>query len=95
MEQQTAMKPQAYENLHEAIKADYRRLMISMNGSWNTPEDREAARQTLAKSLKHAHHAVQELAETQDAELRRLHDQLLIQATLSEDAVKHPGTLKR
>jgi hypothetical protein len=28
-------------------------------------------------------------------ELRRLHDQLLIQSTLSEDAVKHPGTLKR
>ena len=95
MEQQTAMKPQAYENLLASLKSDYHRLMVATNGSWYSPEDREEGRLALAKSLQHAHHAVQELAETQDAELRRLHDQLLIQATLSEDAVKHPGTLKR
>jgi hypothetical protein len=95
MEQQKAIKPQAYENLHEAIKADYRRLMISMNGSWNTPEDREEARQTLAKSLKNANHAVQELAETQDVELRRLHDALILQTVLAEGAVRDPRTLKR
>jgi hypothetical protein len=69
--------------------------MVSMNGSWNTPEDREEARQALAKSMKEANRTVQELEETQDVELRRLHDALLIQVTLSEDAVKNPSTLKR
>jgi hypothetical protein len=95
MEQQKAIKPQAYENLLTSLKSDYHRLMVATNGSWYSSEDREAGRLALAKSLENATNGVRELEGTPDAELRRLHDQLLIQATLSEDAVKHPGTLKR
>jgi hypothetical protein len=95
MEQQKAIKPQAYENLLASLKSDYHRLMVATNGSWYSPEDREDGRLALAKSLQHVNHAVRELEGTPDPELRRLHDALLIQATLSEDAVKNPNTLKR
>jgi hypothetical protein len=95
MEQQKAIKPQALETLLETIKSNYRQLMVVHNVSWRTPEDREEARLALAKSLKDATHAVQELEGTPDPELRRWHDQLLIETTLAEDAVKNPGTLKR
>jgi hypothetical protein len=89
------IKPQTLEALVETLKAGYRHLMVSMNGSWNTPEDREEARQALAKSMKEANCTVRELEETQDVELRRLHDQLVIQSMLAEGAVKDPRTLKR
>ena len=90
-----AIKPEALEALVEQVKSDYKHLMVSVNGSWNTQEDREEARQALAKSMKEANRTVQELEGTQDAELRRWHDALLIQSTLSEDAVKNPNSLKR
>ena len=90
-----AIKPQTLESLHEAIKADYRQLMILHNTSWCTPEDREEARQALAKSLKNAQHAIPSVEETPDPELRHWHDQLVIQTVLAEGAVKNPSTLKR
>ena len=89
------IKPEALEALVEQVKSDYKHLMVSVNGSWNTQEDREEARQALAKSMKEANRTVQELEGTQDAELRRWHDALLIQTVLSEDAVKKPNSLKR
>ena len=95
MEQPKAIKPQVLEALLDTIKTDYRQLMVMHNVSWRTPEDREHARLALAKSLKDATHAVQELEGTPDPELRRWHDQLLIETPLAEDAVKHPNTLKR
>jgi hypothetical protein len=95
MEQQKAIKPQALEAITEQLKADYKHLMTLYNVSWRTPEDREDARQVLAKSVKDAKHAIQSVEGTQDAELRHWHDQLFIQVTLAEDAVNHPGTLKR
>jgi hypothetical protein len=63
--------------------------------SWRTPEDREEARLALATSLKNAKHVVQSVEGTPDAELRRWHDALVIEMTLADDAVRHPGTLKR
>ena len=95
MEQQKTVKPAALEALVETIKFDFRHLMASVNGSWNTPDDREQARLALAKSVREANRAVQELEGVSDADLRRLHDALLIQSTLSEDAVKNPNSLKR
>ena len=95
MEQQKAVKPAALETLLTSLKSDFRHLMASVNGSWNTPDDREQARLALAKSVREANRAVQELEGVPDAELRRLHDALLIQSTLSEDAVKNPNSLKR
>lgn len=95
MEQQKAVRPEALEAMHEAIKADYHRLMVAYNTSWHTPQEREEARQALAKAVKNAKHAVQELEGTLDAELRHWHDQLVIQVTLSEGAVRDPNTLKR
>jgi cysteine sulfinate desulfinase/cysteine desulfurase-like protein len=95
MEQQKAFKPQVLEALVETIKADYRNLMVVHNVSWRTPQEREEARLTLARSVRDANAAVQSTEGTTDPVLRRLHDALLIQVTLSEDAVKNPGTLKR
>jgi sulfur carrier protein ThiS len=95
MEQQKAIKPQALENLLASLKTSHHRLMVATNGSWYSPEDREEERLALAKSLKDADHAVQELTETTDPELRRLRDALLIEAMLAEDAVRNPNTLKR
>ena len=95
MEQQKTVKPAALETLLTSLKSDFRHLMASVNGSWNTQEDKEQARLALAKSVREANRAVQELEGVPDAELRRLHDALLIQSTLSEDAVKNPNSLKR
>jgi hypothetical protein len=94
MEQQQAVKPQVLEALTEQLKADYKHLMVTYNSAWRA-DDREPARQALAKSVKNAKHAVQELEGTQDRKLRRWHDQLVIQVALGEDACKHPNTLKR
>jgi hypothetical protein len=95
MEQQRPIKPQMLETLTEKLKADYKHLMVLHNASWRTPEDREEARLALARSTKEAKSMVQQLEGTNDPALRGLYGQLLIQMTLSEDAVKHPGTLKR
>jgi hypothetical protein len=95
MEQQKAIKPQALESLHEAIKADYHQLMVLHNTSWRSQQDREEARLALAKSVKDAKHAMQSVEGTPDAELRHWHDQLLIQTMLAEGAVWDPNTLKR
>jgi hypothetical protein len=92
--EQKAIKPQALEARVETLKAEYKHLMVVHNSAWRV-DDREPARQALARSVTDAQHALQSVEGTQDSELRHWHDQLLIQATLADEAVKHPGTLKR
>jgi hypothetical protein len=88
------IKPQTLEALVETLKADYEQLMVTYNSAWRA-DDREPARQALAKSLKNAQHAIQSVEETPDPELRHWHDQLVIQSVLAEGAVQNPNTLKR
>jgi hypothetical protein len=89
-----AVRPDALEAMVETLKSNYRNLMVTYNSSWRT-DDREPARQALAQSVRDAQQAIQSVEGTSDPELRRWHHALLIEATLAEDAVRNPHTLKR
>jgi hypothetical protein len=89
-----ALRPDQLQHLLTTLKADYKQLMVTQNSTWRA-DDREPARQALAQSVREAQQAIERVKGTSDPELRRWHNALLIEATLAEDAVRNPNTLKR
>ena len=83
------------EYLLATLETHDKQLIASHRSPWRSAEDRESARQALARSATQARQAVESLQGTRVPELRQLVSKLVVQVEVAGNAGKNPTTLQR
>jgi hypothetical protein len=83
------------EYLLATLETHYKQLIASHRSPWRSAEDRESARQALARSATQVCQAVESLQGASVPELRQLVSKLVVQVEVAGDTGKNPTTLQR